>query len=115
MGNQRTVKGLVVLRNSAPTPHTLRVVVEDVSRADAPARIIGETIIHLAQPLSAGSELPFSITVPDVSESVRYNARVHVDCSGSGVISEGDLISTKAHPILTQGHADDVVIEAKMI
>ena len=115
MSGPRTLRGVVRLRDAAPKPNSLRVKVEDVSRADAAAQVVAETIVPLERPLSAGDTIPFSITIPEISEGVRYNVGAHIDCSGSGEIRAGDLISTQAYPVITQGHADSVVVEVQAI
>jgi uncharacterized lipoprotein YbaY len=115
MSGPRTLSGVVRLRDATPTPGTLSVKVEDVSRADAAARIVAEAIVRLERPLSAGATIPFSVTIPDVSEGIRYNVRAHIDCTGSRQISAGDLISTQAYPVITQGHADSVIVEVEAV
>jgi len=115
MSVPRLLCGVVRLRDAAPTPSSLYVKVEDVSRADAAARLVAETIVPLEQPLAAGSTVPFSIMIPEVSEGVRYNVRAHIDCSGSGEIRAGDLISTQAYPVFTLWHTDSVVVEVEAI
>ena len=115
MSGPRTLRGVVRLRNAVSAPCTLRVKIEDVSRADAAARAVAEAVVRLEQPLAAGANVPFSITVPEVSESIRYNVRAHIDCSGSGEINVGDLISTQAYPVMTQEHADNVTVEVEAV
>jgi uncharacterized lipoprotein YbaY len=115
MSGPRTLCGVVRLRDASPTASSLSVKVEDVSRADAAARVVAETIVRLERPLTAGATVPFSIAIPEVSEGVRYNVRAHIDCSGSGEIRAGDLISTQAYPVITQGHGDSVVVEVEAV
>ena len=115
MSGSRTLSGVVRLRDAARTAGTLRVKVEDVSRADAAARPVAEAIVTLAQPLPAGATVPFSVTVPAVSDAISYAVRAHWDCDGSGQISDGDLISTRAYPVLSRGQADRVEIEVQAI
>ena len=54
---------------------------------------------------------PSALTVPEVDEHARYDVRVHVDRSGSGEVSPGDRITTRAYPVLTQGAGDHVEVE----
>lgn len=113
MTGPRTISGRVRLREAIGKPGaTLRVTLEDVSRADAAATLVAEAILPIARPLDAGVELPFALAVPEVDDHARYNVRVHIDLTGSGDITVGDRISTAAHPVLTQGNPDDVTIEA---
>jgi hypothetical protein len=116
MRGPRILSGRVRLREALEqSGATVHVRVEDVSRADAAATLVAEAILPLRSPLAAGAELPFSLAIPDVDERARYSVRVHVDTTGSGDITAGDRISTVAHPVLTQGNPDDIVIEAKKI
>ncbi len=94
---------------------TLRVLVEDTSRADAAATVVAEVIESLTGPLAAGERRTFTLTVPDVDDHARYGVRVHVDRSGSGNISAGDLISTRAYPVLTQSAPDHIDVEVVQI
>ncbi|MDJ0378208.1 hypothetical protein [Cryobacterium sp. PH31-L1] len=60
---------------------TVTVLVEDVSRADAPSTVVGSvTFDSPAAPASGATELPFTVTVPrPVLNGVRaLNVRVHV-------------------------------------
>jgi uncharacterized lipoprotein YbaY len=113
MTEPRTISGRVRLREAIGKPGaTLRVKLEDVSRADAASTLVAEAILRIARPLDAGVELPFVLAVSEVDEHARYNVRVHVDLTGSGDITAGDRISTAAYPVLTQGNPDEVTIEA---
>jgi putative lipoprotein len=87
-----------------PPRAAVRVVVEDVSLADAPARTVAERV------LPAGSAVPgpVRLAVDQVDPGARYAVRVHVDSDGSGAVSHGDLVSTAAHPVLTFGHPSAV-------
>lgn len=116
MTGPRTVSGRVRLREAIGQPGaTLRVKLEDVSRADDAATLVAEAILPIVRPLEAGVELPFALAVPEVDDHACYNVRVHVDLTGSGDITAGDRISTAAYPVLTQGNPDDVTIEAREI
>lgn len=113
MSEARTLSGRVRLREAIEkTGATLRVKLEDVSHIDASATLVAEAIFPISQPLNAGTELPFTISVPEVDNRARYNVRAHVDLTGSGAITAGDHISTAAYPVLTQGNPDNVTIEA---
>jgi putative lipoprotein len=111
MPGPRTVSGAVVFKQAVPAHGTIRVRLEDTSRADAAARVLAEVIEPLTEPVAAGERRLFRLTVPDVDERARYEVRVHVDRSGSGVISPGDLITTRAYPVLTRGASDHVDVE----
>lgn len=103
----RLVTGHAVLSCPlAEGAHLLRVLVEDVSRADAAAATAGRIVLQVNGPLPAGTILPFEVPVGAIDPSARYSVRAHLDLSGNGRIEAGDLISTQSHPVLTQGAPD---------
>jgi uncharacterized lipoprotein YbaY len=111
MAERRTVTGRIAFpRPLAAQKGLVRVLVEDVSRADAVATIVAETALAPDHALAAGDTLPFSLEVPIESDAQRLNVRVHVDHSGDRMIAEGDMITTQAHPVLTQGAPDHVEV-----
>jgi uncharacterized lipoprotein YbaY len=89
---------------------------EDVSRADAPARIAAEQAIRQisyrpGQPGRIGFELD-GIS-PD--ERSRYVVSVHLDVDGDGQVSRGDYISVESYPVLTQGYPRVVSVSLRKI
>lgn len=95
-----TLAGEVVLgRALATAGAVLRVVVEDVGRADAPAQAIARVDRDLRQPLPAGAVVPFSVALPALLPGGHYAVRAHVDVSGSGQVEIGDQVSTQSHPV----------------
>lgn len=113
----RTVRGTIVLPAGTPDAKAnVLVQVEDVSRADAPSRVVGQTL-RKGVSLRTGAELPFEVTVPAgrVDDGSRYAVRVHVDLSGSGEVEVGDLVSTQSHPVLTRGHPDSAVVPVRKV
>ena len=107
-----TVTGEIVFPTDAPSlaAATVRIVVEDVSRLDASAPVIAETVLDRVEIGPDASPLKFSIPVGDVDGITHYNVRAHVDAGGSGDVSVGDLVSTQAHPVLTFGAPDRVAV-----
>jgi uncharacterized lipoprotein YbaY len=110
-----TVSGSVVLPDDVlplPPGAVVRVVVEDVSVADASS-------VPLATSELAGTgdarALPFSVEVPEVDESALCSVRVHVDMSADGTVALGDLVSTSTNPVLTRGHGDHVVVHPRLV
>ena len=110
-----TVRGVIAF---APDqrPHasfTVTVVVEDVSKADAPSTIVGRSTFEIPasvpKALSDG-ELSFAVTVPAeaLDSARRLNVRVHAtarsfsepDATERSDITEGDYVSTQSHPVL---------------
>ncbi len=83
------------------TGATAYIRLEDVTRADAPARVTAETILRDVRIDGQGAkELQFIINVPALERSARYVLRVHVDLDGDGQVGFGDYVSTASHPIL---------------
>ncbi|HEX8851055.1 MAG TPA: YbaY family lipoprotein [Gemmatimonadaceae bacterium] len=106
----RVVRGSFTAPEGTPsTPITLIVQVEDVSRADAPSLVVAE-LRRSGVRLSPGDEVPFEVDVPAgvIDPKHHYSVRVHVDASGSGNMSRGDLITTQSYPVLTWGHGTEV-------
>lgn len=113
----RTVRGKIVLPAGTPDAKgNVLVQVEDVSRADAPSEVVGETL-RKGVTLRGGAELPFAVKVPSgkVDDGRSYAVRVHVDLSGTGEVEVGDLVSTQSHPVLTRGFPDTVVVPVRKV
>ena len=118
MGEKNTVRGQVVLPN-VPLPNQtadLIVEVEDVSRADAPAQVVGEQRL-LGVSVRAGQVFPFAIEIPSdrIDPSHSYSVRVHIDMTGSGKVEPGDLITTQSYPVLTQGYGSEANVTVKPV
>ncbi|TFD23281.1 hypothetical protein [Cryobacterium sp. TMS1-13-1] len=114
-------------------PFTVTVLVEDVSRADAPSTIVGGVRFdHPAFTAAEAVEVPFSVIVPaDAQNGIRrLNLRAHVrqefdsreplahgaprtqplgdaapgePTADRPDITEGDFVSTQSHPVLPKG------------
>jgi putative lipoprotein len=112
------VRGIIVLPSIALPPEAaeLIVAVEDVSRADAPAIVVGE-MRRRGVRLSPGATLPFEVAVPDdrIDRRRSYSVRVHIDVAGSGEVDKGDLVTTQSYPVLTSGGGGDVRIEVRRV
>lgn len=117
-GKRVVVLGSVVIPDdiTEPLTGTMIVVVEDVSRADAPSEVVGEHR-QAGVTLEAGAALPFMIEVPAnrINERRSYSVRAHIDVSGSGEIDKGDLISTQSYPVLTRGRGIEARIEVHRV
>lgn len=90
------------------------VTVEDASRADASSVVLAETVLSdldLTRPASAEVEVgPF-----DPAASLLVRVQVSPGDRKALGIELGDLITTQAHPVLTQGHGDSVVVPLKQV
>lgn len=110
------VRATAVLPPDAPRTTAARVVAEvrDVSLADAPSVVVGEAV-RVGAPLAPGGRLSFTIPVADVEPRRSYAVRVHVDTDGDGEVSPGDLLSTRAHPVLTGGAPAEAIVPLTLI
>jgi uncharacterized lipoprotein YbaY len=116
MSGPREISGQVrVAEALEPSPCTLYVRVEDVSRVDAAAEIVAEISIPIDHPLAAGAAVPFKLTVPDIDDQAHYAIRAHLDTTGSRRIDPGDLISMESYPVATFGHSDEAIIVARKV
>ncbi|MGQ0678628.1 MAG: YbaY family lipoprotein [Actinomycetota bacterium] len=118
LGSVRRVRGEVILPEGSPPTGVAQLIVqvEDVSRADAPSKVVGE--LRIARPvLREGKAVPFEVEVSEeqVDPSASYSVRAHVDFSGSGEIESGDLLSTQSYPVLTHGYPEQISVEVKKI
>jgi len=105
------VEGSVAFASaSALPPHALLSVrVEDVSRADAPAQLIGE----FKQPLGAQrSPIPFVIKVPAQLIDARHSYSVRATMHWDGKLQ---FTSTRHNPVLTRGAGNTVEVQMEAI
>lgn len=74
---------------------------EDTSLADAPARLVAQTVLHdVSWNGDPAQTLPFTLDVPDgLAPHIRHELRLHLDRTRSGEITRGDFITTQAHPV----------------
>ncbi len=97
------VMGTVVLAQAVHAPVAaagrLRVLVEEVSRADAAATVVARLDLPLPAGLQAGQELAFKLRTPLPAPGQQHSLRVHLDSNGSGRIEPGDQISTQSYPV----------------
>jgi len=116
--NTRTVRGQIALPSIGLPTKAAQVIVqvEDISRADAPSTVVGEERLRDVR-LGSETVLPFAVRLPAglVDERHSYSVRVHIDVSGSGNVSAGDLLSTQTYPVLTRGYGDEVRIQVKPV
>ena len=100
-----TVTGTVTYRERMMIPPntTLRVTLEDVSLADAPARIVVESL----QTVSTAPPYPFELRfkTAEIDPSRRYNVRASLVVGGKAWFT-----SAEAVPVLTGGHGDAVEV-----
>ena len=120
MNNDRDiiVHGRIVLPPGDRPKRAARVVarIEDVSRADAPARTIADQVQEgVVLPQAEDKPLRFRIEVPADSMDARshYSVRVHIDVAGTGTVTRGDFVSTKSHPVLLE--QEETTVEVRPV
>ncbi|WP_193315345.1 YbaY family lipoprotein [Nostocoides sp. F2B08] len=100
----------------APLPENAYAVVtvEDVSRADAPSVVVGETLLEEVDP---GTPTMTEVEVGEVDPGADLVVRVHVaDRSrAERQIEIGDLVTTESYPVLTRGRGSSVVVRPRVI
>jgi len=101
------------------SPHfegaTVRVILEDVTRADAAAREVARTTSADYSRATGDPPLAFSLRVDDLDPVRRYEVRVHVDRASSGRISIGDQVTTESHPVATRGYPNHVSVRVRRV
>ncbi len=101
------VAGMLNFRVRLALPETAQVIVtlEDVSKADAEAETIGQSIMKAP----VGPPIPFAVmyNLKDIDPNRRYGVRAQI------VDADGTLLftSTQSYPVLTQGNPSYVEIE----
>ncbi len=94
---------------------TAYVRLEDVSVADAPARVVAQSVIsNLAKP-RAGEGIPFTLPAGRINPRASYNVRVLVDVDGDGQTTAGDYVSVQSYPVLTFGYPPEVSITVRRV
>jgi uncharacterized lipoprotein YbaY len=117
-GTEATVTGAVRLPAGTPPfiGATVRVSLLDVTRADAPARLVAEqTIPDASHPGGAGEGFVFALRAPSIDTRARYVVRAHIDVDGSGRVSPGDYVTATSYPVLTAGYPDRVVVDVRRV
>ncbi len=94
----------------------LRARVEDSSIADRAADVVAR-VEQAVDAEAPGSDVRLQLEVPAglVDERSSYTVFVHLDVSGNDEVEAGDALSTRTVPVLTQGAADDAVVELQQI
>jgi uncharacterized lipoprotein YbaY len=118
MTGKKIVFGEIVLPPTGLPSNAASVVVrvEDISRADAPAIVVGEQRQDAVR-LHPSATLPFRVEVPteQLNERALYSVSAHIDTSGSGRVDRGDLVSTETYPVLTRGYGTEVRVRVKPV
>jgi putative lipoprotein len=101
---RRAITGVVLYRERIALPPGARITVRlvDVSRADAPATVLGEDIIDSEGQVPVAFKIDYDPALIDDRMRYAIEARIEVD-------GELRFITTEAHPVLTDGHPADNV------
>lgn len=98
------------------TPSSVRVEVEDISRADMPSEVVGYQLISTGA-VSGGEAIPFNIEIPAslIDPQRLYSVRAHIAMHNSGEIERGDYITMQTYPVLTRGYGNRVMIAVRRV
>lgn len=95
---------------------TVRVRLLDVSRADAPARIVAEEEIpSVSHAPGATERVPFRLRASSLNERAHYIVAAHIDVQGTGETQVGDFITMESYPVATFGRPDRVVVRVREV
>jgi putative lipoprotein len=104
MSEQTTISGDVQFEPQSPPfrDATLRIQLQEVTLADAPARVVAEQVVERVSRDAETPGLPFSLASPNsLDPRATYILQAHVDLDGSGEISPGDFITMETHSLPT--------------
>lgn len=97
------------------TGAVLRVKLEEVSRADAPAREISRVVFPNYSHSPDEPPADFSMEFERIDPSHRYEVRVHLDINGNDQYSAGDQITVQSYPVLTKGYPNAIEVRLQQI
>ncbi|MGE0044185.1 MAG: YbaY family lipoprotein [Hyphomonadaceae bacterium] len=108
------VNGQVIYleRIALPRPGTLRVTLEDVSRADAPANVIASEEIDIIQTTQGP---PFAFSLRYQSYRIERNRRYHVRAEIRDAGGELRATTVDAYPVLTNGAPNTIEVRVRLI
>ncbi len=111
------VEGEIKFEEAPPfSGATMYVRLEDVSVADAPARVVAEdTRRGVSFDPRAGESLKFAIEGAEPDPKASYSVRAHIDIDGDGQVSRGDFISMQSYPVLTFGYPRQVSVLVRRV
>jgi putative lipoprotein len=111
-GSARTqVTGTVTYRERIALPPTavIKLQLVDVSRADAPAVVLGEQLIE-----AAGKQVPFEFAIPYdpalIDERMSYAVQARIEAGGQLL-----FINDQRHAVLTRGAPNHVDLVLKAV
>ena len=72
---------------------------EDVSLADAVAKVVAQQVMRAVNIGGPSGRLTFEIPAAPRRPDAEYGVRVHVDVDGDGQVSVGDYTSTQSYRV----------------
>ena len=110
------VEGLILFPSTVSfRDATVYIRLEDVTVADAAAQVIAEQRLQgIRSPLPGGG-VRFLLRPSTIDERRDYSVRVHVDVDGDGVVSRGDLVTTRSYPVLTRGRPAHIEARVELV
>ncbi len=95
---------------------TVYVYLEDVSRQDASAKILGKQVIaNISHSQGSSSSLQFAVYGKLPEARAHYSVRVLVSRQGREEIQLGDFVTTQSYPVITFENPDFVSINVHEI
>ena len=99
-----------------PRRATVRVRVEEVSRADGAAEVVGEDVQDDVELPGPGGRLVFAVPLPhDHDPAGDYALRVHIDVTGSGEVDLGDFVTTQRYPVFGRAAPGEMEVAVKKV
>jgi hypothetical protein len=94
---------------------TLRIKIEEVSRADAAAREVSKLVIPNRSNKPGDPPFEFAIKPGPINPAHRYELRIHLDLNGDGEYTPGDQITMQSYPVLTRGYGSVLQVHLRRI
>lgn len=112
----RKIAGEIVIPADCSSINGAAVLIEirDVSRADALSTVVAQSRLNDVN-IEPNGRIPFSLSVPEVSDAKSLNFRIHISCTGGNDIKSGDLLTTSSCPVPSRGSSGHVSVSVKRI
>lgn len=112
----RTIIGDIALPANCPEFREAVVLIEvrDVSLADAPSLVVVQRRLKGVN-IRSGGFVPFSLGVPEVSETRSLELRIHISLSNSDQVKHGDLLTTTSIPIPSRGVPGYMIVPVTLV
>jgi hypothetical protein len=111
----RRIRGVVAMPADSPSTTALMVVeLRDTTYADGPAPVVASSRLPNTA-VAPGRLCPFELTAPEMPPSSGLSIRCHVDISGDGAVTRGDLLSTESIPVPPIGDVDALTVAVVVI